>query len=233
VAAIVACDVGGDTNQSGPELGPNAQLSEEDVKLVAALRAGDDQAFAALVDRYWSTMVHVARAYVASREAAEDVVQDTWVGVVDGIDRFEGRSSLKTWIFRILVNQARKRGEREARVRPFSSVTPDEPAVEPSRFVPDGHRWCGMWATRPSYNFPEEKILTAETAAVLQQVIDQLPDNQRAVISLRDVQGLTSEEVCALLDVSEGNQRVLLHRARAKCRTALERYFDEQAGVDA
>ena len=121
MTAIVACGVGGDTHESSPELGPgrNPDLSEEDVKLVAALRAGDEQAFASLVDRYWSTLVHVARAYVASREAAEDVVQDTWVGVVDGIDRFEGRSSLKTWIFRILVNQARKRGEREARVRPL------------------------------------------------------------------------------------------------------------------
>lgn len=220
MTAIVADCVGGDSHV----------LSEEDSKLVAALRAGDEQAFASLVDRYWSTMLHVARAYVASKEAAEDVVQDTWVGVVDGIDRFEGRASLKTWIFRILVNQARKRGERESRVRPFSSVARDEPSVDPSRFVPDGHRYCGMWATRPSHNFPEEMALSAEARGILQSVIDELPPNQRAVISMRDVEDLSSDEVCDLLDIREGNQRVLLHRARAKARTALEAYFDEQAG---
>ena len=205
-----------------------------DREIVAALRAGDEGVFASLVDRYCTPMLSVARAYVATREAAEDVVQETWIGVIEGIDRFEGRSSLKTWMYRILVNRARTRGEREARTSPFSSLAPsDEPTVDPDRFVPAGHRWSGMWATPPHTNVPEQRVLAGETREILQSVLDDLPPNQRAVLSLRDLQDLTSEEVCELLNISEGNQRVLLHRARAKARNAMERYFGESLEVKA
>jgi RNA polymerase sigma-70 factor (ECF subfamily) len=207
-------------------------LSAADRELVGALRAGDETAFGSLIDRYFAPMLSVARAYVATREAAEDVVQETWMGVIEGIDRFEGRCSLKTWMYRILVNRARTRGERESRTRPFSSLERDnEPVVDPARFVPAGHRWGGMWATPPSRNFPEEQTLAGETRGILQSVLEELPANQRTVLSLRDLQDLTSEEVCELLNISEGNQRVLLHRARAKARNALERYFDEPVEV--
>jgi RNA polymerase sigma-70 factor, ECF subfamily len=209
-------------------------LTAADRELVESLRAGDERAFASLVDRYFAPMLSVARAYVSTREAAEDVVQETWIGVIEGIDRFEGRSSLKTWMYRILVNRARTRGEREARTSPFSSLVPtDEPVVDPDRFIPAGHRWAGMWATPPHTNVPEAEALEGETRGILQSVLEELPPNQRAVLALRDLQDLSSEEVCDLLDLSEGNQRVLLHRARAKARNALERYFGDSLEVTA
>jgi RNA polymerase sigma-70 factor (ECF subfamily) len=204
----------------------------QDALLVSALRAGDEGAFSTLVDEYYGVMMHVAREFVATKEAAEDVVQETFLGVINGIDRFEGRSSLRTWMFRILVNRARTRGERESRTRPFSAVaaTGDEgPSVDPDRFFTDG-RWAGFWSAPPSAeHLPEAGVLAAELGARLSAVIAELPSAQRTVLELRDVQGLTSTEVCELLDISEANQRVLLHRGRSKARAALEHYL--QAGV--
>jgi RNA polymerase sigma-70 factor, ECF subfamily len=207
--------------------GDDVARDPSDELLVAALRVGDEAAFAELVDRYYGTMKRVARQYVATNEAAEDVVQETFLGIVQGIARFEGRSSLKTWMFRILVNRARTRGEREGRTRPFSALSlgldEDEPAVDPDRFASEG-RWAGYWSAPPSAeHLPEASVLAAELGNELRAVIDALPPAQRTVLELRDVQGLTSAEVCELLELSEANQRVLLHRARSKARAALER----------
>jgi RNA polymerase sigma-70 factor, ECF subfamily len=208
------------------------ETSAYDRSIVAALRAGDERTFAALVDKYYASMLHVARSYVSSREAAEDVVQETWAAIVQGIDRFEERASLKTWMFRILVNRARTRGAREARTRPFSSLAPDEgPSVDQSRFLSGDHRWAGFWSAPPSANFPEQQALATETMGTIQRVIEQLPESQRLVLTLRDVHELTSDEVCELLGISEGNQRVLLHRARTKARSALEEYAVAHAGA--
>ncbi len=212
-------------------------MTAGDSVLVAALRAGDEAAFGELVDRYYAIMQHVARQYVASKEAAEDVVQETFLGVIQGIDRFEGRSSLKTWIFRILVNRARTRGEREGRTRPFSALVlgldVDEPSVDPERFASEG-RWAGYWSAPPSAEqLPEASVLVAELGSELRAVIAGLPAAQRTVLELRDVQGLTSAEVCELLELSEANQRVLLHRARSKARAALERGLPTVAGAAA
>jgi RNA polymerase sigma-70 factor (ECF subfamily) len=206
-----------------------------DAAVVRALRAGDEGAFASLVDRYYDTMLRVARTYVGTKEAAEDVVQETFLGVVQGIDRFEERSSLRTWMFRILVNRARTRGERENRTRPFSALTSelenDEPSVDPDRFVSEG-RWAGFWAAPPSaHHIPEAHVLAAEAGDRLMAAIEALPPAQRTVITLRDVKGFSATEVCELLDISEANQRVLLHRARSKARAALERYLDERVEV--
>jgi RNA polymerase sigma-70 factor, ECF subfamily len=207
----------------------------DDALLVAALRAGDEAAFGELVDRYYGVMQRVARQYVATKEAAEDVVQETFLGVIQGIGRFEGRSSLRTWMFRILVNRARTRGEREGRTRPFSSLSlgldHDEPAVDPDRFASEG-RWAGCWSSPPpAEELPESSVLAAELGSELRVVIDSLPAAQRTVLELRDVQGMTSAEVCDLLELSEANQRVLLHRARSKARAALERSLPTLSGV--
>jgi RNA polymerase sigma-70 factor, ECF subfamily len=207
---------------------------EDEEALLAALRGGDEQAFAALIDRHHASMLRVARSYVATREAAEDVVQETWLGVIKGLDGFEGRSSLKTWIFRILVNRARTRGQREARSQPFSAVSPvgKEPVVDPARFYDTG-RWAGFWSAPPTLHSPaEQQVIATEASQQLLAAIGQLPDSQRVVITLRDVQGLSASEVCDLLDISEANQRVLLHRARTKARAALERYLDSCDNVE-
>ena len=195
---------------------------DADADLLARLRAGDESAFMDLVDRYGPLMLRLALTYTPSRAVAEEVVQEAWLGVLTGLDRFEGRSSLKTWILRILVNRARTRGEREHRTIPFSSYL--EPAVDPERFEPDG-----AWESPPS-EWPEERLLAKETLDQLHSAIAKLPPRQQEVIVLRDVEGWEPDEVSAALDVSDGNQRVLLHRARSKVRTDLERYF---AGVAA
>jgi RNA polymerase sigma-70 factor (ECF subfamily) len=194
-------------------------------ELVERLRAGDEAAFSHLVDTYYRSMLHVARGYVASTQAAEDVVQETLLGVIRGLATFEGRSSLKTWMFRILVNRATTRGEREGRVRPFSSLGGDGPTVDPDRFESSG-RWKGFWSEPPTHReIPEANVLATEIGARLMAAIVELAPTQRAVIELRDVQGLTSAEVCELLDITEANQRVLLHRARARVRQLLEDYL--------
>jgi RNA polymerase sigma-70 factor (ECF subfamily) len=202
-----------------------------DGALIEALRRGDERAFASLVERYQASLLRLAMMYVATKEQAEDVVAETWLGVLNGIDRFEGRSSLKTWIFRILTNIAKTRGQREGRTVPFSALerpeTVPEPAVDPSRFLPADHeRWPGHWASKPE-PWPEERLLAGETRAVVERAIDQLPPAQRAVISLRDIEGWSAEEARNALGVSETNQRVLLHRARSKVRQALEDYLSE------
>lgn len=206
--------------------------SSDDMRLVAALRAGDERAFMELVDAHGPSMLRVAMLFVRTRAVAEEVVQDAWLGVLKGIDRFEGRSSLKTWVFRILTNTAKTRGEREARSTPVSFLTdadlePGAVSVDPDRFLPDGDRWAGWWASSPVRfdEQPESRLLSSETVAVVRAVVDGLPEAQKAVIAMRDMAGFSSEEVCASLGISEGNQRVLLHRARTKVRVALEEHF--------
>jgi RNA polymerase sigma-70 factor, ECF subfamily len=179
----------------------------------------------ALVEKYGPSLLRVAQLYVPPRAVAEDVVADTWLAVVTGLDRFEERSSLKTWLFRILTNKAKTRGQREARSLPFSSFVGDgdegDTAVDVDRFARDGH-----WSSPPP-GVPEERLLAREARERVEAAIAALPPNQRAVITLRDVEGLSAEEACNVLGLSETNQRVLLHRARAKVRAAFERYLEE------
>jgi len=199
--------------------------------LVLALRRRDESAFEALVEQYHVPLRRYALTFVRSSAVADEVVQETWLGVLRGIDRFEGRSSLKTWIFQILTNTAKTRAEREGRTVPLSALAGlegDEPSVDPNRFLDEQHeRWPGHWAAPPSRwdELPEEALLGHETLAVLEQAIAALPDMQRRVIELRDVEGWTSQEVCDFLGLSEANQRVLLHRARSKARAALEAHL--------
>ena len=210
-----------------------------DEQLVAALRDGDEGAFIALVGRYGPLMLRVASTYVRTPAVAEDVVQETWLAVLEGIGRFEGRSSLKTWLFRILANRAKTRGEREARCLPFSCVAArgeddDGPAVEPDRFLGADHpRWPSHWAAAPGdwATVPDVRLLSQETLAHVRDAIAGLPERQQEVIVLRDVEGWSAEEVCNALGVSEVNQRVLLHRARSKVRAALERYLDAEPAL--
>jgi RNA polymerase sigma-70 factor (ECF subfamily) len=202
---------------------------EDDSVLVARLREGDEMAFAELIDRYGAMMLRVAQMYVRDRATAEEVVQETWLAVLNGIDRFEQRSSLKTWLFRILTNRAKTRGERDGRVVPFSSLAGtaegDEPSVDPDRFLGPDSRTPGAWAAPPRA-WPEEKVLEHETLGVIRMAIDQLPEAQREVIRLRDIEGWSPMEVADALEISDGNQRVLLHRARSKVRAAIEEYLD-------
>ena len=199
---------------------------EDERTLVARLRAGEEAAFRALIEMYHAMLVRVARMYVSSQAVAEEVAQETWLAVLQGIDRFEERSSLKTWLFRILTNRAKTRGIREGRSLPFSALEAEEPAVEPDRFHGGDHAWPGHWSAPPR-GFPEERLLAAETREVIERAIEALPPTQRAVISLRDIEGWSADEVCNALTLSETNQRVLLHRARSAVRAALERYLEE------
>ena len=201
----------------------------DDTVLVERLRAGDEAAFAALVDELTPALMRMALMYVPSRAIAEEVVADTWLGVIKGIDRFEGRSALRTWIFQILLNIARTRGRREKRTLPFSALGrggdggDDEPAVDADRFQGrDGVR-PGWWAKPPAeWEGADVRLESNETRDLLLKAIADLPPRQRDVIVLRDVQGYSAEEARNILDVSETNQRVLLHRARSKVRAALE-----------
>ena len=204
-------------------------MQPHDAELVAALRAGDEAAYARIVREWHGSLLRVARIFVPTRAVAEEVVQETWLRVLGALDRFEGRSSLKTWVFRILVNTAKTRAQREGRVVPFSALHDParvpEPAVDPGRFLPDDHeRHPGGWASPPP-ELPEERLLAAETRERIAAAIEALPASQRAVISLRDVEGWSADEVRNALDLSEVNQRVLLHRARSKVRSALEEYL--------
>jgi RNA polymerase sigma-70 factor (ECF subfamily) len=196
-------------------------LSQTDAQLVEGLRSGDEAAFKEVMRLYGPAMLRVAQMYVSSRAVAEDVVQDAWVGVLRGIDRFEGRSSLKTWLFRIVANTAKTRGVREARSVPFSALAgDDEAAVDPDRFLGPDARFPGHWAVPP-----EGRVLAGEALEVIARAIERLPPAQRTVITLRDIQGLSADEVRNALDLTETNQRVLLHRARSKVRSALEEYM--------
>ncbi len=176
-------------------------------------------------------MLRVAQMFVRDRATAEEVVQETWLAVLNGIDRFEERSSLKTWLFRILTNRAKTRGQRDGRMVPFSSLAGagegDEPSVDPDRFLGPDSPHPGAWAAPPRA-WPQEKVLEHETLDVIHMAIDELPEAQREVIRLRDVEGWSPMEVADALDISDGNQRVLLHRARSKVRAALERYLDPE-----
>jgi RNA polymerase sigma-70 factor, ECF subfamily len=193
-----------------------------------ALRAGDEAAFRALIERYHGAIMRLAMAYVRDRGVAEDVVQETWLTCLRSLDKFEGRSSLKTWIFGIAMNVARSRRRKEARIVPFASLWHRDdsdkrrPTVDSTRFGPDG-----MWASRPASwsSLPESTVLGNETLQRVKEAIDVLPAKQRDVITLRDVAGLTADEVCGLLSISAENQRVRLHRARASVRKMLEEYL--------
>jgi RNA polymerase sigma-70 factor (ECF subfamily) len=204
-----------------------------DAELVQALRDGDEDAFRSLVDEHSASLLRVAISYVGSRAVAEEVLQETWLGVLKGLDGFEGRSSLRTWIFRILSNTAKTRAVRESRATPFSSVVGTEAdaqgaAVDPDRFLPLDHdSEPGHWALAPRrWDTPEQGLLSREVRDVILAAIETLPASQRVVVTLRDIEGCPAHEVCEAIDVSEGNQRVLLHRGRSKVRAALERYFD-------
>jgi RNA polymerase sigma-70 factor, ECF subfamily len=200
-----------------------------DAEVVAAIKRGDEAVFAQLVDAYSPGLMRMARMYVRDRAVAEEVVQETWLAVLRGIDRFEGRSSLKTWIYRILVNTAKTRGQRESRSVPFSAAAgrggdDDEGAVDADRFLDAGHRYAGGWMLGPSeWQTPEEELLQGETHNAILQAIEELPESQRVVITLRDVEGFPAAEVAEMLGISAGNQRVLLHRARSKVRAAIEK----------
>jgi RNA polymerase sigma-70 factor (ECF subfamily) len=201
-----------------------ADAIDDEGRLIERLRAGDEAAFMELMERYQEALVRLAMLYVGDRGAAEDTVQETWLGVFRGIERFEGRSSLKTWLFRILTNRAKRRGERDRRMMPFSVAWPDDEAVDPDRFIPQGEQWAGHWSSLPEdwSALPEERFASMETRALIDQVIAGLPANQRQVVMLRDIEGWDSQEVCNALGLSETNQRVLLHRARSKVRRVLE-----------
>ncbi|MEO7910670.1 MAG: sigma-70 family RNA polymerase sigma factor [Roseiflexaceae bacterium] len=211
-------------------------LHADEQRLVDSLRAGDESAFETLIDRYHNQLVRLAMLYVPSRAVAEDVVQETWLGVLQGLARFEGRSSLKTWIFRILTNRAQTRGQREGRSIPFSNlaaaeVGSGETSVDSDQFWPADHlAWANGWVSYPrNWNeLPEERLLARETLARVQSAIAALPPSQREVITLRDVEGWSAEEVCNILEITETNQRVLLHRARAKVRREVEQYLNAE-----
>jgi RNA polymerase sigma-70 factor (ECF subfamily) len=205
-----------------------------DLSLVEALRGGDEQAFATLVDTHQASLRRVARFYVDNSAVVEEVVQDTWLGVIQGLWAFEGRSSLKTWIFRILINRAKTRAMRERRTVPFASLGSYDPddaelAVNPDRFLPADHPTePGHWARAPQDlgPSPERRLVAQETRDRLRAAIEGLPPNQRLVLCLRDVEGWSSDEVCNALGLRETNQRVLLHRARSKVRAALASYLE-------
>lgn len=190
--------------------------ADED-ELVRSLRAGDEDAFAALVDHHHAAMVRLARGYVGSRAVAEEVAQEAWLGLVRGLDRFEGRSSLRTWLLRIVVNRAISAGVHERRHLPVDNSELED---HNGRFSKDG--W---WVTPPAHWADEaiERITAPDLAARVRQLIEDLPTGQRQVVTLHDVEGLSSAEVCDILGISEGNQRVLLHRGRARLRRQLER----------
>lgn len=228
---------GADVKQSDSEdYWEGTKASAEDWRLIQLLRNGDEDAFVSLIDSYHNALLRLAMVFVTRRMVAEEVVQETWMAVLQGLPRFEGRSSLKTWIFHILTNRAKTRALREGRSVTFSSIANlnlnyHEPTVDPDRFHRlDAPQWAGGWLSFPApwEGLPEEHMLSKETRSYLEKAIEDLPANQRDIITLRDIEGWSSEETCALLGVSEGNQRVLLHRARSKVRNALEKYFAER-----
>ena len=205
--------------------------TDADAEVLERLRRGDEQAFAELVDRWSPSMLRVARAYVSNAESAQDAVQDAWLGVIRGLATFEGRSTLRTWVFTILVNRARTRGSREARTVPMSALPGEDsgPTVDPDRFRGPHDLYPGGWTTAGQpvqwEGQPEGRVLAGEALRRLETALSALPPRQRVVVTLRDVQGLTSDEACEALDITQQNQRVLLHRGRAALRQALEDYY--------
>jgi len=220
--------------EAAPDSGAKQIAALDDLSVIEALRRGDEGAFARLVDQYHASLRRVARLYISDRAVADEVVQDTWLGVIQGIWAFEGRSSLKTWIFRILINRAKTRAAREGRTVPFARFSAEvdvaEAAVAPDRFRPADHPTePGHW-THPPQDLgasPEHRLLAREAREQLQHAIEALPENQRMVLVLRDIEGRSTEEVCDFLRVQATNVRVLLHRARAKVRVALEPYLQD------
>ena len=216
-------------------LPPDSSVLTEEMQLVEALRKGEEQAFASLIDRYHPALLRLAQVYLPDRAAAEEAVQETWMGVLQGIHQFEGRASLKTWIFRILMNRAKTHALREGRSIPFSALAEaggeeGEPTVDPERFLPPDHpKGPGHWVSFPQSweDIPEDRLLSLETQERIRQATQALSPNQREVITLRDIEGWTSDEVCNFLNISQANQRVLLHRARAQVRQALADYFQD------
>jgi RNA polymerase sigma-70 factor, ECF subfamily len=214
-------------------ISPEQQLStpNDEMALLAALRQGDETAFTVLVDRYHTGMVRLAQTFVASQATAEDVAQDAWLGVLRGVPSFEGRSSLKTWIYRILINRAKTRGQRDSRLLPFTSHTsatlPDEDDTDSMDLLFARAESGGHWLSAPRswQDLPEERFLSHETRAMIDEAIRMLPETQQRVIRLRDIEGLSSADVCNMLEISETNQRVLLHRARERVRHALAAYL--------
>jgi RNA polymerase sigma-70 factor, ECF subfamily len=209
-----------------------------DAVILAKLRTGDDEVFAAVLDAWSPGMMRVARGYVADDHAAEDVVQESWLGVLRGIGGFEARSSLRTWAYRIVINTAKTRGVRDARTIPISSLAPTEedsgPTVDPGRFSGPNDRYPGYGRGFPAvWPSPEGEAVAHETRDHLAQALALLPARQRMVITLRDVQGYTADEVCELLGVTPVNQRVLLHRARAAVRASLEQYLTTTGDIGA
>ena len=207
--------------------------SDDDPHLIELLRNGNEAAFVTLIDRYSDTMVRLAMFYVTAWPVAEEVVQETWMSVFEHLGHFEGRSSLKTWMFRILINCAKTWAQREGRSLPFSSrsgMSTDhaEPAIEPDRLLPVEQSWAGKWASVKRVAMPDERLLSQEKFLCLERAIEALPPNQREIIILRDIEGWTTDEICSTLGISEGNLRVLLHRARLKVRSALEKYIREE-----
>lgn len=217
-------------------------LSPEDARLVSRLRAGDQAAFVETIRSFGPTMLRIARLYTRSEEVAEEVVQDAWISVLEGLERFEGRSAFRTWVLTILVHSALRRGKREARSTPFSAVAQDrssasgEDNLDLDRFFSGDHpRWPFAWATVvPRLDaLPEEKLLSAEAMGVVETAISELPETHAAVLVLHDIAGRAPEEICETLELTDGNRRVLLHRARNRVRAALEHYFDEKLEIDA
>jgi RNA polymerase sigma-70 factor (ECF subfamily) len=201
-------------------------LVGRDDDLVAGLRRRDPDVVAELVERWSDAMLRLALVFLPERGAAEDVVQEAWIRALAGIERFEGRSSLRTWVLGIVVNLARARARRERLSLPFSALSDEAPEVEKGSFLPDQHVWAGHWASAPRPPLPEERLLAGEVRQRVGRLVRGLPTEQRAVVVLRDFEGLPAEEVCALLDLSEGYQRVLLHRARSRLRDGLARYLE-------
>ncbi len=197
-----------------------------DEVLISRLRSRDEAAFALMVDAWSAGMLRLARTFVSTNASAEEVVQETWLAVIAGVERFEGRSSLRTWVYRILINTAKRRGKRESRTVPVSSLLPNDHTVDPARFQGPGEPFPGHWREFPApWPSPEQSALTSEVHAKVGAALALLPERQRMVITLRDVEGYSADEVCSILDISAGNQRVLLHRARAFVRGQLEEYF--------
>jgi len=215
-------------------MAPAAELRSAEADLIDRLRGGDEAAFVSLVNAYSASLRRLALAFLPNDAVADEVVQETWLAVLTGIARFEGRSSVKTWIFKILANRAKTRAIRERRTINFSGLDdpfePDQPAVDPARFLPASHpTWPGHWAS-PLKSWSasaEDAVVGRETMGILHRELDRLPASQRAVVALRDVQGWPAAEVCEVLGLTEANQRVLLHRGRSRLRGVLENYFKD------